>query len=406
MNKGFVVRLYPTDEQAHQIDQTIGNGRFIYNAMLSERNKVYEELKNNKELLKKHKYKTEKEYKEEFSFLKLGSSRALQQSRINLQNAFSKFYKKKSKYPKFKSKHKTKLSYREPNVSNCIELEVNNKEKKILNGKIKLLKLGFIKFRGLPKNTLDNKIKSVTVTHLKDDTFQASILMETAIIPRKSKGNACGIDLGLKEFGVMSNGEFHKGILPELEKIDKRIRRKNKYLSRKKKGSKNWNKARIKLNKLYIYQDRLQKHYFWHLANKLNSENQVIGLETLKVKNMMKNKKLARKVQLVSWSKFIQILKHNAFAYNSSVVHIDTWFPSSKLCSSCQNKKKELKLSERTYECENCGLKIDRDLNASFNILKEALRLLSLEYSDYKRGEDVIPVKVEFLLEGLFSVKH
>ena len=401
-----MIKLYPSKKQQLQIDKTIGCCRFLYNQMLSERIQVYELLKDNKEKLYSYKYKTESSYKHEFKFLSEASSYALQQSTRNLETAYKNFFiriKKKTKkkgFPKFKSKKLCKLSYREPNGN------FHQKEPLILikNSKLKLPKVGFIEFKGLNTDFKGN-IKSVTVTKNKDNTYEASILVEQDQVKKKRiSNNKIGIDLGLKEFIVCSNGESIKGIKLKLYEIEKEIKHLQKHHSRKKKGSSGKERVRVKIAKLFKYKTNFQNHFFWHLVNKLCSENQTIIVEDLNVAGMIKNHKLARSISYANWGNFLLKLEQKSKEYDTQIFKIDRWFPSSKLCSSCGQIKKELTLADRTYKC-GCGLEIDRDLNAAINILREGLNSLSLEYSDYRHGENVRLKEVIYNFDGQFSEK-
>lgn len=381
MNKAFKIRLYPTVKQSVLIDKTIGCCRFIYNQMLNERIKFYQENKNNKEILKNHKYKTESEYKKEFEFLREVPSRALQQSKNNLDTAYQNFFKKRSCLPKFKSKHKSRLSYRDPQVGNQIRFECD---------KLKMPKLGLLKFRGLSED-FKGIIKSVTVSKDRDCTYHASILVECEDIKIGRKlDNTIGIDLGLKTFVTLSSGV--KIDIPNVTDLDKKIRKQQKHFSRKTKGSTRREKCRIKLAKLHKRKTNILNHFYRHLCNLICSENQTIKVEDLNVKGMLKNRKLSRKIHSVSWSKFIELLKQVAIKYDSVIKVVDRFFPSSKTCSRCRCTKEDLKLSDRVFKCENCGLEIDRDFNASINIKNYK----SDELFDYKHGETVNLVKKFF----------
>lgn len=378
--RAFKIRIYPTFKQKELIEKTIGCCRFIYNQMLNERITFYQENKNNKELLRSHKYKTEKEYKEEFPFLKEVPSRALQQSRNDLLKAFNNFFRTKQGFPKFKSKHKAKLSYRDPQVGNQIRFE---------SKKLNMPKLGPLKVRGLSE-VFSGKIKSVTMIKRKDGKIEASILTDYEVKTKKNESGIIGIDLGLKSFVTLSNGIQID--LPSVAKLDKKIIKQQKYFSRKTKGSNRREKCRLKLALLNQKRTGKLLHFHRHLVNLICSENQTIKIENLNVSGMMKNRKLSRKIQSVSWSKFIAMLKQKSLDYGSSVIEVNRFFPSSKLCSSCGEEKKELKLSDRIYTCEKCGLEIDRDFNASINILNYK----SDELSDYRHGETVNLVKKFF----------
>lgn len=410
MNKAYKIKLYPNIQQKELIDKTIGCSRFIFNQMLSERIIVYNDLKDDKEKLYAYKYKTEKEYKKEFEWLKEVSCYALQQSRIDLETAYKNFFRrlkqgnKKAGFPRFKSKKNSKNSFRIcQTVDNILQIK---------NVKLRLTKYGWIKFRGLSKD-FQGTIKSITVTRNKDNTYEASILVEQdKVIKQRISDNKIGIDLGLKEFIFCSNGEFINGINKYLFKIEKQIKKVQKHFSRKievnkknnKQNSKRQEKCRIKIAKLFKYKTNFMNHFQWHLVNKLCSENQAICLENLNIAGMIKNHKLAHSISYSNWGSFVSKLEQKAKEYETSIVKIDRWFPSSKTCSNCGQIKKDLTIEDRVYSC-NCGLEIDRDLNAAINILKEGLKSLSLEYSDYKHGESVRPKEIIYNFDGQFSEK-
>lgn len=392
--KSYKVRLYPTKSQAVIIDQTIGNSRFIYNKMLEERQEVYQKLKDNKEKLLSHKYKTEKEYKEEFPFLKDGSSRALQQARGNLDTAYRNFFQslkkgKKVGFPKFKKKSKVRWSYREPQVNNFIEIKEN---------KVKLLKLGFIKFRGLNKK-FNGKICSVTVSNDRDNKYYASVLTEKESLDKKFRtGNGViGIDVGLKTFTADSNGNLYTGIKEVTTNLDKKLKILQRHFSRKKNPSNRKEKLRIKIAGVYKKKTNIQNHFFWHLANELCRNNQTVVIENLNISGMMKNRKLSHSIHESGWGKFTNILKHKSVEYFTDAVEAPRFFPSSKTCSVCGQVKKDLVLSDREFICE-CGNMIDRDINAAINLKK----LKSAEYADNTRGEIIRPVNWNFHLTGKF----
>jgi len=396
-NKAYKVRIYPNMKQTEIIEKTFGCTRFLYNQMLAERIAVYEKLKDDKELLYAYKYKTEKEYKLDYEFLKEVPSRALQQARNDLDRAYKNFFngikkKKNVGYPKFKSKKKTKLSYRDPQVNGQIRIE---------NNKLNMPKLGFLKVKGLPKE-INGQIKSVTVSKSKSGKYFASILTECMLKERKRKSdNVIGIDLGLKEFAICSNGDIFSDIKKYNFIYDKKIRKMQKYLSRKTKGSVRYEKQRVKLNRVYEKRNDVLNNYFWNLVNKLCCENQAVAVENLNIHGMKKNRKLSHAIQMVNWGSFLNKLNQKAKEYGTEIYLIDRWFPSSKMCSICGNLKDDLKLSDRVYICD-CGLNIDRDVNAAINIRNYYLKNKSLEYNDYKRGEVVRPVRLNFDNNGNF----
>jgi putative transposase len=393
MLKSYQVRLYPNKAQSELIDKTIGCNRFIYNQMLNERIQFYNDnLNENGKFVKPKKfpkYKTEKQYKQEYEWLKEVSGRSLQQSRIDLHAAFQNFFRrvkqgKKPGFPKFKSKHKSKWSYREPQTGNIV----------INNNKIKLIKLGYVKFRGLNNRPYD-KIKSVTVIKTRSDKYVASILVETKMIQKEHKNDILGLDLGIKEFAVDSNGNLYKSISKRLFEKEKELKKIQKHFSRKIKGSNRREKCRIKLAEKYEEIVNIRNFFHWHLANKLCSENQTIVVENLKVSNMIKNRKLSHSISYLGWSSFIVKLEQKAKEYNTKIVKANQYYASSKTCSSCGSKKNELALKDRTYICNKCGFTIDRDINA-------ALNLKSLEYSDNSRGEEINSKEIIFNFSGIF----
>ena len=388
MLKSYKVRLYPNKHQEDVINKNIGCSRFIYNQMLAEHIDVYKKLKDNKEKLKKYKYKTEKDYKIEFPFLKEVSSMALQQSRIDLQTSYKNFFKNNKGYPKFKSKNKVKWSYREQQISGFIEIKDN---------RIKLLKLGYVKIKGLNDRPY-NQINNVTVTKSRSNKYYASILVETELIKRnKISNDIIGLDLGIKEFAIDSKGNLYSSISKELFKKEKELKLLQKHFARKKTQSNRKNKCRIKIARKHEQITNIRNYYQWHLANKSCSENQTIVIETLNIKDMMKNKNLSHNISYSGWGMFVTKLEQKAIEYDTKIIKANKYYPSSKTCSTCGNVKSNLYLKERIYICDKCGLEIDRDINASIN-----LRNLSGELSDHSRGE-IKPMKLYFDFKGNFK---
>ena len=360
--KAFKYKLEPNQQQKVLINKTLGCCRFIYNQMLNETQSKYK-------LQDKSKNKTEKEYKIEFDWLKEVDSIALQQSRLDLKtsyiNHFRKLKNKQKTSLKFKSKHNPKNSYRTININNSIRIEENS---------IKLPKLGFVKFK--KSREVLGKIKSVTISKNILNNYYISILCEVEIKELSKSDNKIGIDLGLKKFCVTSNNEFISN--PKyLRRLELKLVKAQRKLSKKVKNSIN----RFKQQKIVfrIHEKiRNQRLDFLHkLSSKLINENQVICLESLSVKNMIKNHKLAKSISDVSWSKFVELLQYKANWYGRKLIFVDKFFPSSKLCNNCKNIKKDLTLQDRIYKCNSCGITIDRDYNSSLNILEEGLKILN-----------------------------
>jgi len=337
--KTFKFKLVPNKQQKIFINKTLGCCRFLYNQMLNEKQSKYTSKD-------KTKCKTEKQYKEEFPFLKEIDSIALQQSRIDLTISYKNFFrniKKKQKTSlKFKSKRNPKNSYRTVNISNSIRAE---------NNYIKLPKLGFVKFK--KSREITGKIKSVTISKNILNRHYISVLCETVIQELPELDTQIGIDLGIKHFLVSSNNTKIEN--PKyLNKSELKLKRIQRSFSRKKKGSNRKEKNRKQLFRIHEKIANQRLDFLHKLSTKLINENQVICLEDLKVKNMIKNHKLAKSISDCSWSKFVELLKYKADWYRRELIQIDSFFPSSA-----------------------CGRTIDRDYNASLNILEEGLKTLS-----------------------------
>ena len=377
--KAFKFRLAPNKEQKVLISKTLGCCRFLYNQMLNEKQAKYKS--NDKTICR-----TEKQYKEEFPFLKEVDSISLQQTRIDLQNSYKNFFRKLKQKQKtslrFKSKHNPKHSYRTINIRGSIRVEGN---------KIKLPKLGFVKIK--QSRELQGKIKSVSISKNILGNYYISILCEVEIKELPKLDTKIGIDLGIKEFCITSDGEFVDN--PKyLRKSEEKLKKIQKILSHRKKGSNRRFKQQKKLFKIHE-KIRNQRLDFLHkLSTKLISENQVICLEDLRVKNMVKNHCLAKSISDCSWSKFVELLKYKSDWYGRELVQIGKFFPSSKVCSNCGNIKKDLTLKDREYQCSSCATTLDRDYNASLNILREGLRILTKN----RRDDEVSLLNIQTLV--------
>jgi len=379
MLKAIKIRLYPNKTQETYLGKLLGSYRFVFNNCLALKKNAYLVDKSNlglKEL--GHYFHNELTKSEDFKWLKEHNTKVLKQSIINLMEAYKRFFVNGSGFPKFKSKH--------DNISSCrFPVDAISRRNNYLDGKLTLTKeLKNLKFKCSDnyKIYLDkykDGIKSATLSKSKSGKYFLSILVDSdEILVLKKSNKTVGIDLGIKDFIVTSEGETFDN-LKTIRSSSKKLVKLNRQLSKKSKGSKNKEKVRIKLAKFHEKLNDKKINYLYSVVNQLLNENQVIVMEDLNVSGMMKNHKLAKSIQELSLGKFKEILKYKAEWSGRYLVEIDRFFPSSKLCSVCGYKHKDLKLSEREWTCPDCGELHHRDLNAAINIRNEGLRLLQLE---------------------------
>ena len=364
MNKSFKVRIYPTKEQQILLEKTFGASRFVYNHFLKLKQYLYQEF--NIKITYNHTSKMLTELKRQKQWLKFLDSCSLQNALKDLDSAYKRFYGG-SGYPKFKRKD-GKNSYRTSSVAI-----------KVGNSFITVPKVGRVRFRDNYK--LEDKhilkIYNVTISKTPSGKYYASISAEVYIPSFEKTNQNVGIDLGLKDFAIFSNGK--KIDNPRiLEHLEVKYRRLSKSLSRKVKGSANYQKARIKLARFHEKVANIRKDFLHKLTLRIVKEYDIICIENLNIKGLMKSN-LAKSFQDVSLYEFIRQLEYKAEWYGKIISKVDRFYPSSQLCSNCGYKNSKVKnLKIREWTCPECGVHHDRDVNSAINILSEGLRLLGI----------------------------
>lgn len=357
--KAYKFRLYPTEEQKNKINQTIGSARFIYNKMLEDKIKHYSKYKeplNN----------TPAQYKKEYEFLKEVDSQALSQSHQDLNTAYRNFFRKNSNFPKFKKKG-AKDTYRSCVVNNNIRIE---------DRCLKLPKIGLVEIRMERELPEGSKIKNVTISKTKTNKYFASIQFEfQKEIKQVQPESYLGLDFAMSDFYVDSDG--NKGNYPKFYRLSQnKLAKEQRRLSRMKKGSNNYNKQKIKIAKIHEKIANQRKDFLHKTSRKITNSYDVVCVESLNMKDMSKKLNFGKSVHDNGWGMFVHMLKYKLEELGKHLIVADKFFPSTKQCSSCQNKKDEISLAERTYRCSSCELEIDRDLNAALNLKQYAIKSL------------------------------
>jgi putative transposase len=364
MLRAYKYRIYPTKTQEQIILQHFGACRFVYNWALENKIKEYQE---NKHHISRFELQTilVKKVKPENEWLKSANSQSLLAALINLESAFTRFFREKKGFPKFKSKKNPVQSFQIPQHY-TVDFERN---------KVKLPKIGKVKI--VISREFDGICKTATVSRSTTGKYYISILVDDGNeLPETEHFNddtTVGVDVGIKDFAILSNGEKIDNPKP-LKNSLKRLQVLSRRFSKKQKGSNNWKKAKIKISRLHEKITNQRNDFQHKLSIKLVRENQAIALETLKVCNMVRNHNLAQFIADAGWSAFVEKLTYKAEWYGKTILRIGTFEPSSKLCSTCGYHNKELTLSVREWTCPSCYTNHDRDINAAINIKKFALQ--------------------------------
>lgn len=378
--KGVKLRIYPNKEQQKEIIKTFNLCRFLYNKMIEERRAVYEKLKNNRRELYEYNYKKDRDWKEEYPFLREVSSQALLQVRWNVSNAYQMFYnsfKKNGHYyglPKFIRKG-TRETYRIMQNNESIKINLEN-------NKIRIPKLEWIKFRNSNLNNFPSlktdKIKAITVSRSKTDKFFVSVLYykdsEKVKISVHTKNKIIGLDMSFNNFFVDDNGNYY-----DYSKVSKKYINKVEIIKEKIKNVKSL-RAKKKLYKRILkiieHIQNKRKNFISKIAKDLIQSNNIIALETLSIRDMMKIEKYRGSLFDLCWSNFVKTLQYKAEENGVKIIMANKWFASSKLCNICGYKNKKLKLSDRKWICPECGTKHDRDINAAKNLKNYGIKII------------------------------
>ena len=369
--KAYKFRLYPSEKQTILIHKTFGCVRLVYNYYLAKQEKegIKKAFTNCNDL---------KYLQEEKTFLKEVDSCALRCAIFNLEDANNNYLAKRSNYPVFKSKY-AKQSYR----TNCItriykDKTYSNIEIDLINRKIKLPKLGLVDIRGYRnKKEINGRIINATITKETTGKYYVSVIVEEDVIPNKKvePTSIVGIDLGVKDLITTSDGEKYDNE-KYIIKYEKRLKELQRKLSRQEKRSNNYYKTKKKIAILHAKIRNARKHHMINVVNKIVKEHDIIVSERLQVKKMTHDNNLAKYILDASFYMICNLLEWKTKLQGKYYYQVDTYYPSSQICSRCEHKEPLIKdLSIRKYECTRCGLELDRDINASINIMFEGLKL-------------------------------
>ena len=384
MLRGIKVRLYPNKEQQTRLNQVLGCYRFVYNKTLELKRNAYDEDKTNLKLTDISKWFHGTLLKDEnYAWLQEQNTKVMKQSIRQMLDAYSKFFKQHNGFPKFKSK-KDKQSALFPSEA-ISKRNAFNERKITLTQDLKDIKFRCSDLYYKRLQDYKDKIRSATVSRTKSGNYFLSILVD---IPQeelqkfKHTKQCVGIDLGVKDFVITSDGEVFEN-RHFFKKQEKKVKRLQKQQSRKQKGSHNREKQRVRIAKAFDRLTNQKEAYLYSVVNTLLSLYDLVCMEDLNVQGMLKNHKLAKSIQEVGFYKFKQILLDKALLNGKQVVLVDRFYPSTKTCHKCGYVKKDLTLSDREWVCPICGEHLERDINAAINILIEGLRIIGVRSTEF-----------------------
>ena len=380
MLRAVKIRLYPNKTQEQTLNKVLGCYRFVYNQMLAQKQNAYKTDKTNLKVTDLSRWFHGTLLKDEqYAWLKEQNTKVMKQAIRQMDGAYQKFFKQHNRFPKFKTK-KNKQSalfpYEAISKQNTFETRHISLTTPLKNIKFRCSDLYFSRLQKYSKN-----IRSATLSKTKSGNFFLSILIEmedTELKRFKHTNGQVGIDLGVKDFVITSDGEVFENKY-FFNKEEKQMKKLQRQLSKKVKGSNNRKKAQVRIAKLFEQITNKKDAYINYVVNELLARFDTVFMENLNVQGMLRNHHLAKAIQDVGFYKFKETLVNKAHVNNKQVVFINRFYPSSKTCSVCGYKKQDLRLSDREWVCPKCGTKHDRDINAAVNILLEGQRILTAE---------------------------